>query len=61
MCQKTCNACDGPVTTTTSSTTAGSCEDKNSSCGKWAGKGYCTTGTYTGYMTKNCKKSCNLC
>ena len=61
QCQKTCNLCDGKTSsTTTTTTTVESCGDNHSSCSKWAGMGYCTE-TYVGYMTENCKKSCNLC
>ena len=55
-CRKSCNACNGATSTTTP---ASSCKDKKTSCENWAGKGYCSK--YKNYMTKNCKKSCDLC
>lgn len=36
------------------------CEDDNTSCPGWAQLGFCT-GRYEAYMTKNCKKSCDVC
>jgi len=30
----------------------------NPQCGEWAGMGYCTLGSFTGYMQENCKLTC---
>ena len=49
------------TTTTTTTTTTVPCVDNYTSyCPYWAGKGYCTQ-TYVSFMTKYCKKSCNVC
>jgi len=49
-CRKSCKICV-------------SCEDKSKfedRCPAWADAGYCT-GRYERFMTRNCKKSCDLC
>merc|ERR1719154_907151 len=49
-CRKSCKICV-------------SCEDKSrfeDRCPAWADAGYCT-GRYERFMTRNCKKSCDLC
>ncbi|XP_068716593.1 transmembrane protease serine 9-like isoform X3 [Montipora foliosa] len=38
----------------------GTCQDKRSSCNRWANSGYCK-GKYERFMTANCPKSCKLC
>jgi len=54
--------CSGEVTTapTTAPTTASSCTNLNGNCDGWAARGYCTQ-KYVEYMTRECRKSCNLC
>uniref|UniRef100_A0A915DKK2 Metalloendopeptidase n=1 Tax=Ditylenchus dipsaci TaxID=166011 RepID=A0A915DKK2_9BILA len=37
------------------------CEDKNVYCGVWALRNLCNTRAQTGWMTQNCRKSCQLC
>jgi len=37
------------------------CSDLNVKCPKWSKEGFCTSGRYSDYMSKNCKKSCDLC
>lgn len=38
----------------------GSCEDQSTSCGYWAGLGYCTH-SYVSWMNSNCPASCDKC
>jgi len=55
--------CDGEVKPTNSPPTnppPSNCKDLQTSCGYWAGKGYCTH-SFVDYMKRYCKKSCNLC
>merc|ERR1740139_490631 len=61
-CKKSCNICgsSSTVAPTKAPTSTSSCTDSSKSCAYWAGLNYCTE-TYVGYMTENCKKSCNIC
>ena len=55
-----CTKCECLDPNHTTTTTKAPCNDNYSSCSYWAGKGYCTH-SYVSFMTKYCKKSCNVC
>ena len=38
-----------------------SCVDSEAHCATWANMGYCQNNRYAHYMTRECKKSCNIC
>jgi len=40
---------------------ASACSDASRHCSSWASRGYCTDRRYKSYMSRNCKKACNLC
>ena len=58
-CKKSCQVCNQPSTTVTTTAENPNCKNDNFNCEYWAGIGECDANP--NYMLVSCKKSCNVC